>query len=119
MRPFRALFLVTLALLSVTPARAFTIDTGSTTPTNVTGLWWNPNESGWGLNLIQESNIVFMTMFTYDANGTPTWYVASSCAVSGSGCSGDLYRVSGGSQATSTWVPVSTNWVAAVMTLSR
>jgi hypothetical protein len=104
MGPIRALVIGFFALASAFSAAAFTVDTSPTTPTNVTGLWWNPNESGWGINLIQESNIVFMTMFTYDGNGTPTWFVASSCAVSAGGCTGDLYRVSGGTQATRPWV---------------
>ena len=104
MNTIRALVFCLVALVPALSARAFTVDTSPSTPTNVTGLWWNANESGWGVNFIQESNIVFMTMFTYDANGTPTWYVASNCAVSGSGCSGDLYRVTGGTPATRAWV---------------
>jgi len=38
-----------------------------------------------------------------DGARNPTWYVASSCALSGGGCSGDLYRVSGGSALASSW----------------
>jgi hypothetical protein len=30
-----------------------------------------------------------------DSSGKPVWYVASNCAVSGSGCSGTLYRTTG------------------------
>lgn len=44
---------------------------------DVTDLWWNPNESGWGVNFIQQSNVVFATFFIYDSNGQPHWYVAS------------------------------------------
>jgi hypothetical protein len=40
-----------------------------------TDLWWNPNESGWGLNLIQHANgVVFAIWYTYDATGKMTWY---------------------------------------------
>ncbi len=39
-------------------------------------LWWNPNESGWGLNLVQHpSRVVFGVWYTYELDGTPTWYV--------------------------------------------
>lgn len=44
---------------------------------DVTDLWWNPDESGWGVNLIQQSNVVFATFFVYDQNGKAHWYVAS------------------------------------------
>ena len=41
-----------------------------------TDLWWNPNESGWGLNLIQHpSRMIFGTWYTYDADGKRTWFV--------------------------------------------
>lgn len=39
-------------------------------------LWWNPNESGWGLNVAQQDNTLFMTFFIYAANGQPIWLVA-------------------------------------------
>ncbi len=39
-------------------------------------LWWNPNESGWGLNLVQHpSKVVFGVWYTYEFDGTPMWYV--------------------------------------------
>jgi lysyl endopeptidase len=39
-------------------------------------LWWNPNESGWGLNLVQHpSKVVFGVWYTYEMDGTRTWYV--------------------------------------------
>jgi hypothetical protein len=44
---------------------------------DVTDLWWNPDESGWGVNLIQQSNVVFATFFVYDSLGQAHWYVAS------------------------------------------
>jgi hypothetical protein len=39
-------------------------------------LWFNPLESGWGVNLVQSYDFMFGTFFIYDANGLPTWYVA-------------------------------------------
>ena len=60
-----------------------------------TDLWWNPHESGWGIAVSQQSNVMFLTWFVYDEGGIPTWYVASNCTVSGQGCSGALYRTTG------------------------
>ena len=39
-------------------------------------LWWNPQESGWGLNLVQQDETAFVTLFVYDAENRPTWYFA-------------------------------------------
>src|SRR5688572_1510650 len=41
------------------------------------GLWWNPAESGWGLNTTHQGNTIFATLFTYAADGQPLWLVAS------------------------------------------
>ena len=41
-----------------------------------TDLWWNPSESGWGLNLIQHpSRIIFGVWYTYAPDGKRTWFV--------------------------------------------
>jgi lysyl endopeptidase len=48
----------------------------TTTIVDFTDLWWNPNESGWGLNIVQHaSRNIFAVWFTYDANGSPRWFV--------------------------------------------
>lgn len=104
-RKLRACFgaVIALAFLLVSPASsAYTLDT-SASPSPISGLWWNQNESGWGANLIQQYDVIFVTMFTYDGAGNPTWYVASDCAVTGGGCQGYLYEVTGGSMPTETW----------------
>jgi len=43
---------------------------------NFQGLWWNPDESGWGINFTHQSDIIFATWFTYDAQGKPWWLIA-------------------------------------------
>ncbi|HUQ28535.1 MAG TPA: trypsin-like peptidase domain-containing protein [Usitatibacter sp.] len=46
--------------------------------TNFQDLWWGGGpESGWGVNLAHQGNIVFATLFTYDASGQPRWFVMS------------------------------------------
>ena len=64
---------------------------------NFTDLWWNPAESGWGVNITQQEDILFATLFTYGANGQPVWYVMSEGSPSGGAgkWSGGLYRTTG------------------------
>jgi hypothetical protein len=67
-------------------------------PGALSGLWWNANESGWGIDFTQRGSNIFAAWYTYDASGNPKWYVASACAGAGatSGtCSGALYQVTG------------------------
>ena len=47
----------------------------STPTTNYTDMWWNANESGWGLNVIQHaSGNIFALWFTYGSDGKRVWY---------------------------------------------
>jgi hypothetical protein len=85
-----------LALLAPLPA----LCANSFTP-DVSDLWWNPAESGWGLNLIQQANVLFGTFFVYGSDGRARWYVASNLASSGPSGDrsqtfrGDLYESTG------------------------
>lgn len=45
---------------------------------NHTGLWWNPEEPGWGIHIEHQAGVMIATLFGYDAGGRPRWYVASS-----------------------------------------
>ncbi len=40
---------------------------------DVTDIWWNPAESGWGLQMVNTGAFVFATVYVYGANGNPTW----------------------------------------------
>ena len=43
--------------------------------TDYSGLWWNPDESGWGLSLHQSpTHGVFGAWFVYNSGGQPEWY---------------------------------------------
>ncbi len=72
-------------------------------PNNYQGMWWNANESGWGMSVTQHGDIIFVAIYTYDAAGLPIWYVITNCPVTATGCSGDLYRVDGGTPPTVPW----------------
>jgi hypothetical protein len=72
----------------------------NTITTDFTDLWWDPSESGWGLNLVQQEDTAFATLFVYAANGSPTWYVGSALIYQGvqNGqfvFTGPLYRTTG------------------------
>jgi len=45
--------------------------------TNYSDIWWNPLESGWGINLYHQDDLMFATWFTYDSAGRDSWYVVS------------------------------------------
>jgi hypothetical protein len=66
-----------------------------------TDLWYNPQESGWGANVVQQLETAFVTLFVYGPDGAPTWYVASDARVVAYSpgalpiFSGTLYRMRG------------------------
>ena len=46
----------------------------NTYTSDLSDLWWNENESGWGVNVNHQREIVFLTFFVYGADGKGTWY---------------------------------------------
>lgn len=64
---------------------------------NVQGLWWkDASESGWGVNLVQQGDVLFATWFTYDQNGHGMWLVMSGGErVGDASYEGTLYRTRG------------------------
>ena len=74
--------------------------------TNTTGLWWNPDESGWGMNLNQQGNTLFATMFMYDRQRAPMWVVMSNGVGSGDHFAGELYRVTASPFDAQPFVPI-------------
>lgn len=45
-------------------------------PTNVTGLWFNPAEGGYGYTVISRSDVEVAGMYLYDVFGNPSWIYA-------------------------------------------
>ena len=68
-----------------------------------TDLWWNPAESGWGLNLIQHpSRMIFGVWYTYAPDGKRTWFVIPSGQwVSDNTYTGPVYQTTGPSASSS------------------
>jgi hypothetical protein len=48
----------------------------SLAPPSYQGLWWNAQESGWGLNFAHQGDIIFVTWFTYGADNTAQWFAS-------------------------------------------
>jgi hypothetical protein len=69
---------------------------------NASDLWWDPNESGWGLNVIHQGDTLFATLFVYAADGRPTWYSASNLVTPGDGAAHDRPLVFSGELVEST-----------------
>lgn len=94
-------------LNGVTTSRNITRQIYATGPNppivDYTDLWWNPNESGWGVTLTQQFGIIFAAWFVYDSTGKPIWYVATNCPATATGCAGELYRADGGIPLTAAW----------------
>lgn len=70
MNPFHSRLLPLLATVLALPAAA------TTSSTDYTDLWYRgESESGWGVNVIQQGDIIFATFFVYGSDGTPRWFV--------------------------------------------
>ncbi len=41
------------------------------------GWYWNSSESGWGVNIEVQGDVMFIAIFTYKSNGKPVWYYRS------------------------------------------
>jgi hypothetical protein len=88
------------------PACAQTGDAGSST--NYQALWWRPNgaESGWGVHVTHQGDNLFVTWFTYDANGQGMWLAASNVTKTGNArYAGTLYRTTGPAFNSARWDP--------------
>ena len=85
------------AALAGTHAQASFDVTPSGLPlSNYTDLWWNAAESGWGVNLIHQGDVIFATWFTYDADRGGLWLVMDSARRQADGSfNGKIYRTTG------------------------
>jgi hypothetical protein len=62
---------------------------------NHQGLWWNPSESGWALQVNHQDDVVFALWFTYDEAGKATWLSFTAQKGAAGTYGGTLYRTSG------------------------
>ena len=67
-------------------------------PVNRQDLWWAAPagiESGWGINLTEQGNMIFGTWFTYDVDGSPLWLSVLATNAAPNVFSGPLMRTRG------------------------
>lgn len=62
---------------------------------NRSGLWWNKQESGWGLFLIDQGNIIFPAWYTYDQNGKAIWSIGALKPEADGSYQGVMHRYTG------------------------
>ena len=65
------------ALASVVMLLASSLCEGAGLFPDPTGLWFDPTESGWGMDVTQQGDTLFVVLFVYDEARRPAWYVAS------------------------------------------
>jgi hypothetical protein len=44
---------------------------------DLTDMWWNPQESGWGIQFVQQRDVIVADLYVYGADGRPAWYTAA------------------------------------------
>jgi hypothetical protein len=75
---------------------------------NYQDLWWNPAESGWGVNIAHQGSTLFALLYIYDTNGQGLWLSMSNGAQTGPrSYSGTLYRSVGPAFNASPWTAAS------------
>jgi len=62
---------------------------------NYQGLWFNPAESGWGINLAHQGDVIFASWFTYDLTGKGTWLVMTANKSASNTYTGQLFQGTG------------------------
>ena len=64
---------------------------------NYSDIWWNPNESGWGVTIADHDTQIFAVWYTYDTDGSPMWFTVPGGTFNSTRTffSGDLYRTTG------------------------
>jgi hypothetical protein len=90
--------IVPQAFAAPVPACVWGLQSNLALATNYQDLWWAAPagiESGWGINLTMQSNVIFATWFTYDVDGTPLWLSVTAANVSPGVYSGQLARTRG------------------------
>ena len=70
---------------------------------NYTDIWWNPAESGWGINLNHQSDTIFASLFTYAPDRAGLWLVATITKQADGSYTGPLYRTVGPAFNASPW----------------
>ncbi len=87
----RLFLLALVSFLMIGGARA------TSAHTDLSDIWWNPAESGWGMQMVNTGIFVFATIYIYGPDGKPMW-LTGQLTLSGAGgvtYSGPLYATTG------------------------
>lgn len=87
LRRLLATFAATFAIALPASATSYSID--------YSDLWFTQGEDGWGLNVVQQYNTLFTTLYVYGPDSSPRWYFASDMKGSPNSYNGQLYRTTG------------------------
>jgi hypothetical protein len=68
---------------------------GRAAAVDYTDIWYLPAENGWGVNVVQSDNFLFITFFIYGADGKPTWYTGQVTLDASGNYNGTLYATTG------------------------
>ena len=77
-----------------------------TAPLLVGDMWWGgTSQNGWGINLVQQSGVVFGVWYTYAPDGKSSWYVLPNGSWTGTTYSGTFYSTTGSAWLGATYNP--------------
>ena len=99
--------LLAAALVAAASLRAAAI----TTDIDYSDVWYNApaeSESGWGVNIAQQGEILFATMFVYGSDNTPRWLVSTMTPIAAGSTTfrGDLVSVGTGTFFGAPWTGI-------------
>ena len=88
---------ITREVFGPLPTCTYSAQPDHASATNYTDLWWVPGgaESGWGINITHQGDVIFATWFTYGTDGAPLWFAATTPHVTNGVFSGTLVRTAG------------------------
>jgi hypothetical protein len=75
-------------------AAALLAPAANATTANYEDWWWNDQQSGHGLNIGQQNDVLFVSWFTYDEAGAGMW-LTMSATLAGTRASGQWVRTTG------------------------
>lgn len=89
---------ITRQVFGALPTCTFGAEPNPAVATNYQDLWWNApggSESGWGVNLTHQGDVIFAVWFTYDLDGAPLWLSVTAPLTGLRTYAGTLYRTTG------------------------
>jgi len=89
---------LTRELFGVAPTCGFGAEPNLALAMNYQDLWWaapSGSEPGWGINLVEQSDVIFGTWFTYDVDGAPLWLSVTANSTTPGVFAGALMKTSG------------------------